>query len=160
MEPYTGVQSSMSLRTRCILATCSKRISLARQRRNAITCSKRHQKELTRLRKEARDRRICQQCGRPCTASEKTEFRLWRAARLRARGRRHSRKRVAKKGILTPVRGIKKSTFSTGKRPKRQKRDGCHLWLSLRPPTTKNSIPNGGALSEHTWPMAPESVQK
>ena len=58
----------MKLKTFCII--CTRRIPLKRQRRNAITCSAAHQKLLVKLRKEERDRRICQQCGRPCTENE------------------------------------------------------------------------------------------
>lgn len=70
-----------TLRTSCILANCCRRIPLKRQRRGAITCTPKHGRLLTKLRKQERDRRVCDKCGRPCTPGEKSEFRRWRVSR-------------------------------------------------------------------------------
>jgi hypothetical protein len=65
-------------KTSCILASCRKRIPMKRQRRRSITCSKEHQKLLTRMRKIERDLRLCSHCGRPVSQDEKSAFRRWR----------------------------------------------------------------------------------
>lgn len=79
------------------------RISKERQRRRAITCSRRCQRLLTKLRKLERDRRVCDKCGRPSTPGERLEFRAFRLTQARGI---HSRRLVSAKGIREPAKAI------------------------------------------------------
>lgn len=90
-----------SFRTFCVL--CTRPIPRKRQRRRAVTCSERHQKKLTKLRKMERDHRQCSHCGKPVTPDEIAEFRLWKASMTHGSA---SRKPIRAKGIRGPAVGI------------------------------------------------------
>jgi hypothetical protein len=85
-------------KTRCVL--CGKRIPRKRQRRRSITCTAKHQKTLTAMRKAERDHRQCSHCGRPSTPDERAEFRAWRASKAQDS---HKKKHKAAKGIRGPA---------------------------------------------------------
>lgn len=88
-------------KTFCVLDR--RRIPRKRQRRNAVTCTRDCQKQLTKLRKLARDHRQCSHCGRPSSPGERAEFRRWRASGV---SHAHPKKGKAAKGI----RGVANST--------------------------------------------------
>jgi hypothetical protein len=120
MRPETLLRR---FKTFCVV--CRRRIPRKRQRRRAITCSAKHQKYLTRLRKIERDRRQCSHCGRPSTPEEKSVFRQFRTSQVQGQ-----RKKITKaaKGILSAAEGIQKLkeiAYVVVETPKRTRRKGA-----------------------------------
>ncbi len=109
---------SQHLKTSCILASCRKRIPMKRQRRNAITCSACHQKLLVKLRKQERDRKICQQCGRPSTPKDRQRWREWRSHEAQQR----KAKKPAQNPILASAEAIKDIAYVCPPRSPKPKR--------------------------------------
>jgi len=58
---------------RCILGDCDAFIPVERVRRNAVTCSPEHQKQLSRQRRSERAEKFCRLCGRPAKRKRASE---------------------------------------------------------------------------------------
>jgi hypothetical protein len=109
-------------KTSCVLAFCRKRIPMKRQRRRSITCTAKHQRLLTTMRKVERDHRKCSVCSRPVTPEEKIDFRRWRASKVQGQRKKTVK---ASKGILAPAEANQKLSeiaYVVVERPKKRGR--------------------------------------